>query len=83
MMICGAGGSHGQPALTRQWFKNAQLLAFPAVLPEKTDKLKMMPNGSLIVSTFAEQDAGIYQCFVRNSAGEDSANTWLHFKRKN
>ena len=37
-------------------------------------------DGSLKIQKLAMEDGGMFQCFVRNTAGEASAYTWLKVK---
>ena len=37
----------------------------------------MHDNGTLTVSRLDLDHAGVYQCFIRNEAGETSKSTWL------
>lgn len=63
----------GFPTPTVHWYFNAQELGKDF----NSSSYTLHPNGSLTVSQLDLEHDGVYQCFLRNAAGETAKATWL------
>ncbi|XP_031422173.1 protein sidekick-1 isoform X2 [Clupea harengus] len=64
--------ARGVPAPRIEWYKNAVPLS-----KLNNPRYKVLSSTGLQVRKVHPSDAGIYQCFARNSAGESQAHTYL------
>lgn len=62
----------GIPPPSMFWYKDAVLLEV-----EKLARFQLLLNGSLQISGLVPDDTGMFQCFVRNAAGEVQSSTYL------
>lgn len=64
-----------QPNVT--WYKNTELI------DETVDsRYEIEEDNSLLIKKLLMSDMGMFQCFARNIAGENSISTWLKVKSK-
>lgn len=45
-------------------------------------RLSVTQSGSLKIDNLEWSDAGVYQCFASNTAGETKISTWIKVDRK-
>ncbi|WAQ96469.1 SDK-like protein [Mya arenaria] len=65
--------AQGVPTPEKVWYFNALQLGKDF----NSSSFTLHPNGSLTVEKLDMDHAGVYQCFLRNIAGETSKATWL------
>ncbi|XP_062127284.1 uncharacterized protein LOC133839664 [Drosophila sulfurigaster albostrigata] len=64
----------GNPAPTLSWYHNGALL--------NSSYTRYISGNELHIHSFDPEEEGIYQCFARNVAGEDSVTGEVRFKRQ-
>ncbi|KAH8407081.1 hypothetical protein KR222_006111 [Zaprionus bogoriensis] len=66
--------AEGNPVPSLSWYHNGALLS--------SSYTRYISGNELHIHSFDPEEEGIYQCFARNVAGEDSAVGELRFKRQ-
>jgi len=54
--------------LTRRWYHNSSLIT----------RATVDDDGSLVLSSLARPDAGLYTCVVDSDGGRDNSSGWIH-----
>ncbi|CAH8605936.1 unnamed protein product [Heterobilharzia americana] len=63
---------YGIPAADIKWLRNGELISI-----FNEERYCIQSNNTLIIKSLKLTDAGIFQCYAYNGAGEDFLNIWL------
>lgn len=69
--------AEGIPTPNLTWYRNTV-----PINPMTDSRYRIEEDYSLVVKSLRVEDSGMYQCWARNDAGENSLTTWLKVKSK-